>query len=146
MDTASSPEEILFRWEDDFAEDFEFVDIQVEAVNSCLFTEHECNTILSYSIRRDAHSMRREQVKKMFTILVDGKKNLNVFVEVLTEKYDWLADKLQREMDRVQQSDEMKSYRILVESLRGELPKHFDSNVKRTKHVSCYYSNRSTSF
>lgn len=123
------PEEILFRWEDEFAEDFEFVDIQLETVATILFTELECNTILSYSTRR-------EQIKKMFSILVEGKKNLNIFIDVLTEKYDWLATKLQREIDREDQSVEMTLYRRQIDILRGELPKHLDLNVKRTKHVS----------
>lgn len=129
MDIAMFPEEILFRWEDDFAEDFEFVDIQLESTRTILFTELECNTILS-------HSTRREQVKKMFNILVDGRKNLNIFTDVLSEKYDWLAAKLQTDIDREDQSVEMRLYRTQVDSLRSELPKFCDVNVKRTKHVS----------
>ncbi|KAJ6647516.1 Apoptotic protease-activating factor 1 [Pseudolycoriella hygida] len=121
-------EESLFRCEDDFAEDFEFVDIQMEAITTILFTELECSTILS-------HSTRREQVKKMFHILIDAKKNLRVFIDVLSEKYDWLGAKLQREIDREDQSIEVKKYRALVETLRSELPKHSDLNVKRAKHL-----------
>lgn len=126
---AMLPEEILFRWEDDFAEDFEFVDIQLEAMATILFTELECNTVLSYTTRR-------EQVKKMFNTLVDGRKNLNIFIDVLSEKYDWLAQKLRREVEREERSVEMESYRTQVNNLRSELPKHLDLNVKRTKHVS----------
>lgn len=119
------PEDVLFRWEDDFAEDFDFADIKMESVHTILFTEQECNVILSYT-------KRREQIKKMFDILVDGRKNLNIFIDVLAEKYDWLADKLKRE-DR---SAEMEMFKRQVDSLRAELPKHLDLNVKRTKYVS----------
>lgn len=120
-----SPEEILYRWEDDFSDDFDFVDIQLESMNTILFTEHECNIILSYPTRR-------EQVKKMFNFLVDGRKNLNIFFDVLSEKYDWLVEKLQRQNER---SVEMELYRRQVETLRAELPKHLDLNVKRSKQV-----------
>lgn len=123
------PEEILFRWEDEFAEDFDFIDIHLESIATILFTDHECTTILSYSTRR-------EQVKRMFNILVDGRKSLNIFIDVLSEKYDWLAQKLQREIDREEQSVEMTLYRRQVDILRSEVPKHLDLNVKRTKHVS----------
>lgn len=129
MDTTMLPEEILFRWEDDFAEDFDFVDIQIEAMANILFNDQECNTILSYATRR-------EQVKKMFNILVDGRKSLNIFIGVLSEKYGWLAEKLQTEINREEQSVEMELYRKQIDFLRSELPKHLDLNVKRTKHVS----------
>lgn len=129
MDVAMPPEEILFRWEDDFAEDFDFVDIQLESVQTILFTEHECNTITSYA-------KRREQIKKMFSILVDGRKNLNIFIDVLSDKYDWLADKLKKEDG----SPEMDMYRKQVDTLRAELPKHLDLNVERSKYVSCFIS------
>lgn len=126
------PDEILFRWEDEFAEDFDFVDIQLESVATILFTELECNAILSYSTRR-------EQVKKMFNILIDCKKNLNIFIDVLSEKYHWLAIKLQNEIDREDLAPEMVSYRDQMDILRSELPKHQDLNVKRTKQVSFFW-------
>lgn len=131
MDNIILPEEILFRLEDEFAEDFDFIDIQLESVATILFTELECNAILSYP-------NRREQAKKMFHILVDGKKNLNIFIGVLSEKYNWLAAKLQNEIDREDLSVEIEMYRTQMNILRSELPKHQDLNVKRTKHVSFF--------
>lgn len=130
-------ERILSQRKSHFIEDFTYADICRDLKNARILSDDELTAIRTMKIER-------ERIEYLFFLLVyaDNGAAFNAFLNVLQDKYEWLAEQIRsdwmRSLGRSHEmlTDDVVDYREAISRLRKEIPKHIDFNVHRCKFVS----------
>lgn len=123
-------QQALYRMRKSFVEDFSFVDVRKD-MEGLIFSHDECETLMELK-------ENDKLVDKLLFLLIYKKKNVHDFIGKLWFKYEWLANGVNQRLDDNFWDSICDKYNDQIESLSGDVPKHFEMNVHRTEYVSFY--------
>lgn len=129
-------EKVLSQRKNDFIEDFSYGDIHRDMESTRILPSEKLSIIRTMKFER-------ERIEYLFFLLVCnvGLCPFRNFLVILREKYEWLAERVQLDLDYVHDINLREDtaadddYHDAIVRLRKEIPKHVDFNVHRCKYV-----------